>query len=584
MRYEEWTVFAEEASTAIHTIEESLLNLESMPATMEDLHCLYRGLHTLKGSSGFLSLRSFGRVAHACEELVGLARDHDVPLDDEMVALLLEALDKLRWAVDFLAREQRDVPPEDVDDLVERLMVCFQARGGTTVERDAGPSEPVLFDDEPDAPLEETETTEAFIASFVATVPPAAAASADAAPAAPANTSPAKQGARPEARMEFLRIDGAKVSSLMDMAAELGLACSAVTNHPEVAARDFEGFATAAHKLELLVRAIQNDLSALRLVPVAPLFQRMRRVVRDAAKTTNKEVELVILGDDTEVDKVMLDAIQDPLVHVLRNAVDHGLEQTADRVAANKPAQGRIILSATQQGGEVTIEVRDDGRGIDRGRVLARAKERGLCRADAEPSDAEIANFVFLPGFSTKEKADELSGRGVGMDVLKTTVEGLRGRVNLTSKPGSGSRVSMTMPLTLAFVEAMVVRENGRLFALPIEKVFEVSVVDGARVVTNPSDNQMMLRVRDSCVPVVWLHRFWGESRIVGSELDGRLVVIVQTTSGAVALPVDELIGNQQVMLKPLRGALASIRAAASCGMLGTGDVAIALDCDRLHA
>jgi two-component system chemotaxis sensor kinase CheA len=384
--------------------------------------------------------------------------------------------------------------------------------------------------------------------------------------------------------MEFLRIDGAKVTALMDLAGELGLACSAVTRHPELAGRDLDGFATAAHKLELLVREIQNDLSALRLVPVAPLFQRMRRVVRDAAKTVHKDIELVIVGEETEVDKVMLDAIQDPLIHILRNSVDHGLETADERAAAGKPATGRITLSATQLGGEVSVEVRDDGRGINRERVLARARERGLYSGDGELSDAEVASFIFLPGFSTKAQADELSGRGVGMDVVKTTVEGLRGRVVLTSKPNIGSRVTMTMPLTLAFVEAMVVREHGRLFALPIEKVFEVSKVDGSRVVTNPTTGQTTLWVRESCVPVVWLHRFWAEPRSVSAELHGRLVVLVQTSRGAVAVPVDELIGNQQVMLKPLRGALAKIRAASGCGMLRTGDVAIALDCDRLYA
>jgi len=347
--------------------------------------------------------------------------------------------------------------------------------------------------------------------------------------------------------------------------------------------RDLEGFAAAAHRLELLVRELQNDLSSLRLVPVAPVFQRLRRVVEDAARRTHKEVDLVVRGEDTEVDKVMIDALQDPLVHVLRNAVDHGLEEPAARVDAGKPPRGRVVLSASHQGGEITIEVRDDGRGLQRDRILARAIERGLCPADAQPTDDELAAFVFLPGFSTKDTADTLSGRGVGMDVLKTTVESLRGRVALKSTPGQGSRVTLKLPLTLAFVEAMVVRERGRLFALPIEKVFEVSKVEQARVVTNSADDQVLLRVRDTCVPVLWLDRYWGES---GREraLSGKVVVVVQTARGAVALPVDELLGNQQVMLKPLHGPLSHIRAAAGCGMLRTGDVAIALDCDQLHA
>jgi len=576
MKDEDWTVFAEDATSAIRTIEEVLLNIEVAAPSADDVHGLYRALHTLKGSSGILSLRSFGKVAHVCEDLVSLARDHDVPFDAEMVDLLLAALDKLRSALDFLARERRDVPYEAVEEIVSRVQDAYHERGGQG--RDAPPPGCVVFGADEDV----------FEAAPGPVGIPLAAHGTVATEGGHAEGASASPDGLPRhaplARTEFLRIDAAKVSALMDLAGELGLACSAVTRHDAVVRSDFEGFGTAAHKLELLVREIQNDLSALRLVPVAPLFQRMRRVVRDAARLTNKDVDLVMIGDETEVDKVTLDAIQDPLVHVLRNAVDHGLESTADRIAAGKPPKGRIRLMASNQGGEVTIEVCDDGAGLDRGKVLARAKERGLCAPHATPSDDEIVGFLFEPGFSTKQVADELSGRGVGMDVLKTTVEGLRGHVKLSSKAGSGTRVMMTLPLTLAFVDAMVVRERDRLFVLPIEKVFEVSKVDRTHVVKNTVDNQTMLFVRGSCVPVIWLHQYWNEQRDAAMELDEHLVVLVQTARGAVAVPVDELVGNQQVMLKPLRGPLSNIRAAAGCGMLRTGDVAIALDCDRLHA
>ena len=552
---EEWAAFADEATAAIRAIEEGLLEAERRTPTLEDIHSIYRGLHTLKGNSGFLSLHTFGHVAHVCEDLISLVRDRGVPLDASIVALLLEALDTLRKGLDALCANQEDMREAAVAPLVARLVEAFRSRGGAS---SAAAEEAA---DVPEAPAPPSATQESV-----------------------SDDRKADGGPRHEARTEFLRIDGGKVSALMDLAGELGLACSGVTRHPGVVGLDLEGFASASHRLELLVRSIQTDLASLRLVPVAPLFQRMRRIVRDASLKTNKDVELRIVGEDTEVDKVMLDGIQDPLVHVLRNAVDHGLESAEERVRLGKRPRGRITLSATQQGGAVTIEVQDDGAGIDRTRVLARAKERGLVPLDADPTDAEIVDFVFLPGFSTKEVADELSGRGVGMDVLRTTVENLRGHVQLTSKPGAGSRVVMTMPLTLAFVDAMVVREHDRLFALPIEKVFEVSKIDGASVVTNSADGRVMLRVRDACVPVVWLHRFWGESRIVPTALHGRIVVLIQTLHGPVALPVDELIGNQQVMLKPLRGVLAGIRAASGCGMLRTGDVAVALDCDKLHA
>ncbi len=567
---EEWAAFAEEADTVIREIEEALLGMERRAPNAEEINALYRGLHTLKGTSSFLSLDSFGHLAHVCEDLVSLARDHGMAVDAPMLTLLLEAVDVLRQGVERIRIESADLDAKAVEPLCQRITVAFRARRGSPAV--AAP-----------APHEVHEVVEVALTEAEVFEVPAIEDGGDAGASAAEARPRTRDGGAAEARTEYLRIDGAKVSALMDLAGELGLACSAVTRHPDVASGDLEGFASAAHRLELLVRSIQTDLSALRLVPVAPLFQRMQRVVRDAALRTGKEVELQVVGEDTEVDKVMLDQIQDPLVHVLRNAVDHGIEDADERARLGKPACGRIVLSASHQGGEVVIGVRDDGRGVDRARVLAKARERGLCPPSAAPSDAEILDFVFLPGFSTKKEVDELSGRGVGMDVVRTTVESLRGHVHLASRQGAGSQVKMTMPLTLAFVDAMVIREGERLFALPIEKVFEVSKIERGRLVTNSADGHVLLRVRDTSVPVVWLHRFWGEKSDVGCELEGRVVVLVQTLRGAVALPVDELIGNQQVMLKPLRGLLSTIRAAAGCGMLRTGDVAIALDCDKLH-
>ncbi len=742
-----WMTFASDAAEAIRGIEESLLELERDPSNREEINRLYRGLHTLKGNSAFLALSSIEHLAHACEDLIGLVRDKGLPLDAEMINLVLSALDRLRWAVDEVCRARADVSHEAIDEVLEAVTFLYAERGGES-KRKGGAAEqggffdelpadavvpsaaPVLSADQldarlkslneaidralreasadgpatqvllaqcatladdcsraglldmgihvvrvaeaarlgpvgaaqlaaarvavapsvenlvvdiPKAPPMPTAVTRAMPpAPSVAAPSPSVPAKKSAAPAARKTPVPTKKSAAPPAkksaapprkltpgttspggtdmplngekraflptmmptasmtpqriaeaaasagrrdeRAEFLRIDPAKAATLMDLAGEIGLACTAVTRHPALAGRDLEGFSAAAHRLELLVQEMQNDVAALRLVPVAGTFQRMRRVVRDAAQRTGKRVELEVSGEDTEVDKVMLDALQDPLVHVLRNAVDHGLEGTDDRVAAGKAPEGRIKLSATHQGGEVTIEVRDDGRGIDREKVIAKARSRGLIPANVQLSDEEALNLIFLPGFSTKEKADELSGRGVGMDVVKTTIESMRGHVGVSSTPGKGMRLTMTMPLTLAFVEAMVVREGGRLFALPIERVFEVTKVDPTAVVTSAVDGRTMLRVRDSLFPVLWLHRYWGEADSRDTDLGGRVSVIVQTRHGGVALPVDELLGNQQIMLKPLRGVLGNIRGAASCGMLGTGDVAVTLDCEQLHA
>jgi two-component system, chemotaxis family, sensor kinase CheA len=381
---------------------------------------------------------------------------------------------------------------------------------------------------------------------------------------------------------DFLRVDARKVSLLMDLTGEIALACSAVTHHPELEGTSLEGFATAAHKLQLLIRELQHEVSGLRLVPVSGVFQRMKRVVRDTAKRTGKKVDLTLIGEDTEVDKVMVDCLHDPLVHMLRNAIDHGIELPEERRAAGKPEVGRIVLEAGHEGGEVSVRITDDGRGINRTKVVARAVERKLIASGASLTDEQITSLLFLPGFSTKETVDTLSGRGVGMDVVKTTLERLRGRVQLRSVEGQGSTFSLTVPLTLAFMEAMIVSDGPRLFALPIEKVYEVFRAEPQQLRTNSADGESLVRVRDRLIPVLWLSRFFGEP-VLDERLEGRVIVAVQTSRGALALPVDRLHGNQPIMLKPLRGLLSGVRAAAGCGMLRTGDVALAIDCEQLH-
>lgn len=549
---DDFPLYAHDADVAIRAIEDSLLRLEEDPKSDEDIRTLQRSMHTLKGNSGALGLAHIEHAAHVCEDLMGIVRKRGEGVEGEVVNLVLATLDALRLAVAFAGRERQDVDEQTLAPIVAQLEAAFTARGG----------------------IRKTKVLTGFIEFDAPTSVPE--------PIAVEVSTPPR--AIDEARTEFLRIDAAKVSQLMDLASELGLACAAVTRHPSVESHDFEGFSSAAHRLELLVAEIQNDVSALRLVPVASSVSRLRRVVRDAARRTGKHVELAILGGETEVDKVMLDALQDPLVHVLRNAVDHGIEDAEEREAAQKPKTGRITVSAMHQGGEVTLEVTDDGRGLDAARIETRARERGLWTRFESPTDDEIADLVFAPGFSTKAVADELSGRGIGMDVLKSTVESMRGRVRLHSSPGKGSRIAISLPLTLAFVEAMVVRDKERLFALPIEKVFEVSRLTRARIVRGAAGAHTLVRVRDACVPVCWLQDFWSEEGPSPRLDDDGIVVIVQTTHGPLALPVDELVGNQQVMLKPLRGPLARIRGAAACGMLRTGDIAVALDCEQLHA
>jgi two-component system chemotaxis sensor kinase CheA len=309
----------------------------------------------------------------------------------------------------------------------------------------------------------------------------------------------------------------------------------------------------------------------------------MRRVVRDTCLRTGKEADLVLVGEDTEIDKALVDRLHDPLVHVLRNAIDHGLEMPDERTGCGKSRRGRVVLQAAHRGGAVEIVVGDDGAGVNIARVKARAIERGLCAEEAVLSDEAVIEFLFAPGFSTAAQVTELSGRGVGLDVMRSTIESMRGSVCIRSKAGVGMRIEILLPLTVAFLEAMVVRAHGWLLAVPIEKVHHVERLAEDRIISEPGSDTVLARLDDGLVPLVRLSRFFNS--VEDEQQSGSpIVVVVNSQRGRIAFPVDKLVGNQQVMLKPMNGLLQNIRASSGYGVLRSGEVALTLDCERLHA
>lgn len=610
-----------DAQEALREIEESLLTLESDSNNPTEVDRLYRGLHTLKGNSALLQLVRIEALAHAAEDVVGLMREGKAGFDGPAFTLLFEVVDCLRHVTEQASRERRDAEEHQVDDLMASLKAWLQAHGGDCDGPNQGGSESlevVLWSNAPAKlsvpPPQKLElappSTNLVIESQGAGAkgrggmerltlmpapmpqnqprpslkPPTPNALVIPSKAGKGKSKAPKVAAEPK---QYLRIDAQKVSAIMDLAGELTLACGSVMHHSDLEGLPLEGFRGAASKLEGLIRELQNEASAMRLVPIAEVFRPMRRVVRDAAQKTGKQVNLSLVGEETEIDKVMVERLQDPLVHSIRNAIDHGLESPQQRLEAGKPAAGTIILEASHQGGEVSVKVRDDGRGLDLDAILRRAIQRGLVRSDRELTESEITELLFLPGFSTRTMVTNMSGRGVGMDIIRTEIEKLRGRVTLHSALGRGCCLQFTVPLTLAFLEAMIVRERERLFALPIERVYDVLQVQPDQVTHSSANQETRLRVREKLVPVMWLHEFFGEPAREprsGPDLAGQLVVVVQGSSGVAALPVDELLGTQPVILKPLHWALSNVRAAAGCGMLPTGDVALALDCERLVA
>jgi two-component system chemotaxis sensor kinase CheA len=307
----------------------------------------------------------------------------------------------------------------------------------------------------------------------------------------------------------------------------------------------------------------------------------MQRLLRDLSHQTGKSLALVLEGVDTQIDKNLVDQLYDPLMHLIRNAVDHGIESAEERATVGKPEKSRIVLAAAQQGREVHITVADDGRGLDREAILKRAREIGIVGADEEPDDNTVWSYIFHSGLSTAQEVSSLSGRGVGMDVVNAVIRSLRGRIVVESFPGMGTVVNLCIPLTLAFLDSMVVCLQDRLYAIPIDVISEV-IKPGAEQVTHTSANDTeLVRVRDELTPVCRLERFY-EDACEERPLVEQILVVVQTSNGMLGVPVDEIIGQQQVTMKPLQGQIQDVRAGASYALLGSGEVALALDCERL--
>lgn len=381
----------------------------------------------------------------------------------------------------------------------------------------------------------------------------------------------------------FLRVPADKVSRLMDIVGELGLSVSETINCPELQGLELDEFEKSAHRLKMIVREIQEISTELRQVEVGEVFRRMRRMIRELERQTNKKINLVLVGEDLEIDKVVVDRLYEPLVHIVRNSADHGLESTANRIAVGKPEVGTITLSATQVGGDINIIIEDDGGGLHRERILARARERGLFGATEEPPNDVLWKVIFQPGFSTAEAVTNLSGRGVGMDVLNNTIKELRGRIAIHSETGVGARVTLSIPLTLAFLDSLVMRVGNRLYATPIDVVSEIfQPLDSQITHISADDSSEVVKVRDCFIPICRLDEFYGEATEEKIPLISQIIVIFTTGQGQIGLPVDEIFDQQQVVMKPLPPSLGKIRACMGCALLGTGEVATVLDCEQL--
>ncbi len=395
-----------------------------------------------------------------------------------------------------------------------------------------------------------------------------------------AGTKDRRAGAGEEAR--FIRVRADKLDRLIDLIGELVIASSGAQLVAET--EQSPRFAEAALRIHDLVQEARDGALGLRMVPIGETFSRFNRVVRDVCKQLGKEVELVITGGETELDKSMVETIADPLMHLVRNSLDHGIETADERLAAGKPAQGRLTLHAYHESGSINIEVRDDGRGLNRARILAKAQERGLVVPEAQLDDETICQLIFAPGFSTAAAVTNLSGRGVGMDVVKRNIEALRGQIRIGSVEGAGTTMQIRLPLTLAIIDGFLTSVGGVSYVMPLELVAEcIEVPPECRQLGDEADTSPRVAghfdLRGEVLPFVDLGRFYRHAPPLGGR---RSLVVVHDGSSRVGLVVDRLHGEHQTVIKPLGQVFQSIRGLAGTTILGSGEVALILDVPAL--
>lgn len=375
----------------------------------------------------------------------------------------------------------------------------------------------------------------------------------------------------------FITVDLTKVNQLMDLVGELVVSESMVTRNPEVEALQIDSFDKASRQHRFIIKEIQDAVMSMRMVPLDLTFQKMNRLVRDMTKKTNKQVALKIIGAQTEVDKNVIEHIADPLMHIIRNAIDHGIESPAERQQTNKPLEGNVTLEAKQSGGSVYIIVKDDGKGIDRERVLDKAEYLGLLYKNREDySDKEVFSMIFAPGFSTKEEVTEFSGRGVGMDVVMRNIEEVGGTVSVDSQMGMGSEFVIKIPLTLAIIEGMLVRVGQVIFSLPITSIQESMRIQASQKIIDNEKREMVM-IREECVPIV---RLYERYNIPSAEQDveSGVLVMIENDHGKMMLFVDQMIGEQQLVVKRIPKYIQKVEGVSGCALLGDGRISLILD------
>lgn len=582
--------FLVECNENLDRLDGELVKLEIDPSSQELLSSIFRTIHTIKGSCGFLGFAKLEKVAHVGESLLSRLRDGKLSLTPEFTSGLLAMVDAIRVMLGEIQTTEQD-GNENYAELIETLN-SLQNQGQQTAS-DAGSNAPLPKEYskkyQGSNPEENSAKSvpSASVSTPAARLPPVLPEPPDA-PAAGPEESQMAQHPQDDSRSknavpETIRVDVHLLDRLMNLVGELVLTRNQIT---QFSARQSDpNLVSPAQQLNLLTSELQEEVMRTRMQPISNIFDKFPRVVRDVATTHGKQVVIEMEGKETELDRSLLEAIKDPLTHIVRNSVDHGIETPDQRVARGKRAEGHLKLRACHEGGQVLVEISDDGAGIDTARVKSKAIERGVITAQqaGRMSEGELLNLVFLPGFSTVEKVTNLSGRGVGMDVVKTNIDRVNGTVDLQSYPGQGTTIRIKIPLTLAIVRAVIIQSDGNRFAIPQVNIQELVRLEPDRVRTEIESvhGVPVYRMRGRLLPLVYLNEELKLAKQAGNQAgqdEATNIVVLQANDHPFGLVVNEINDSEEIVVKPLSKQLRGLKIFAGATIMGDGKVALILD------
>ncbi len=604
--------FLDESYENLDQLDQDFIALETAPHDHQRLASIFRTIHTIKGTSGFFGFSKLGAIAHAGESVLSRLREGTLVLDPAITTGLLDCVDAIRKVLKSIETTGQE-GNSDFRALNEQLAkisaspkVSPQAKSsGSTPVTDSPATRqasiaPVAVTVKPPAPPQTPSTpplplptaksppsTPPIAVTSEGTLKPIAEATSGenvVAPATPAKSSeapPEREVAKASTAEGSIRVDVAVLDRLMNLVGELVLARNQLlqfTRYYED--RTLQG---VTHRVNQITSELQQGVMKTRMQPISGLWSKLPRVVRDLAATCKKEVQLEMCGQETELDRSLIEAIRDPLTHLIRNSIDHGIESPEGRLAVGKPSMGMLRLSAYHEGGLVNIEIIDDGQGIAVDRIKRRALERGLITEQdaAIMSENELIQLIFMPGFSTAEKVTDISGRGVGMDVVKTNIEKIGGSIDILNRPGQGTNVRVKIPLTLAIVPALIISTNEQIFAVPQASLTELLTLEGeqaAHAIEMVHDIPVY-RLRGKLLPLIFLDRMFGAPEDQSPLYRDKLhIVVVQAADVRFGLIVDEIHNTEEIVVKPLHQALTSMRVFSGATIMGDGQVALILD------